>query len=481
MLRRPSPSGLLARLPARTVRLRLTLLYGALFTVSGAVLLTITYLLVSRSTNHLFVVRSTLPGPVGRPAAGLSRIPPQFQARADQVRLLAERQHAAQLHELLVQSAVALAIMTAVSIALGWLVAGRALRPLRTMTTTIRHISARNVHERLAVAGPRDELKDLADTVDGLLGRLEHALDAQRRFVANAAHELRTPLTLQRALLEETAMDRGATAGTFRATFERLLAISEQQGDLLESLLTLAGSERGLDRREPADLSALAERALRVPRPGVNPARPSRPDEPGGPGGSGVTGRSGRPGEPGRTGGQGEHAESGGPGRSGGSDAPGVPVRPGRLGEPVGRAESGGSDAPDDPAGSGGPAVEVVAAPAPVCGDPALLERLIANLLDNAVRYNVPGGRVEVRTGTSAGRAVLTVINTGPVIPPEQAVRLFEPFQRLGRTARDDGHHGLGLSIVRAIAVAHGATVRAHARREGGLAVEIAFPACSSA
>jgi signal transduction histidine kinase len=308
-----------------------------------------------------------------------------------------EQSHAADLHQLLVQSGIALAIMTMVSIALGWLVAGRVLRPLREMTATARQISERNLHERLALSGPRDELKDLADTVDGLLARLETAFGAQQRFVANAAHELRTPLTLWRALLEERLTDPAATIDSFRATSRRLLALGDEQEQLLESLLTLASSERDLERREPFDLAGLVEAVLHDP-----PAQ---------------------------------------------MEAHGV-----RIDSEI--------------------------EPAPTTGDAALAERLVRNLIDNAVNHNVPDGRLRVRTGTRAGDAFLSVINDGAVIPPAEVERLLEPFQRLGttRTAPSDGHHGLGLSIVSAIATAHHATLRAEARPEGGLAVEVRFP-----
>jgi signal transduction histidine kinase len=384
----------------RTVRLRLTALYGALFAASGAVLLAITYLLV-RSTGYLVLIRNGTaerlePPGAGRGVGTSDQIPPPLRGIAQQLRDQAARQHAADLQQLLVQSGIALAIMVVISIALGWLVAGRVLRPLRTMTTTVRQISARNLHQRLAVDGPRDELKDLADTVDGLLGRLQAALDAQKRFVANAAHELRTPLTLERALLEETLSDPGATLTSSRSTLERLLAISQQQGRLLESLLTLASSERGLDHREPVDLSVLTDQVLRGWRPQID-----------------------------------------------------------RLGLRL----------------------QARLAAAPTAGDPALVERLVANLLDNAVRYNRTGGRLDVATETNAGRALLAVANTGPVIPPAQADRLLEPFQRLGdRTAHNDGHHGIGLSIVRAIAAAHHATLTVCPRPHGGLTVEVGFP-----
>jgi signal transduction histidine kinase len=392
---------LLPRLPARTLRLRLTALYGALFTGSGAILLGLTYLLVRRSTANRFLIKDGTSGQLRVPNAngGLytgNDVPPQLRGVAERLQAQAAHQHATELHQLLVQSGFALGIMVVISIVLGWLMAGRALRPLRKMTATAREISARNLHERLAIEGPRDELKDLADTVDGLLGRLETSFDAQRRFVANAAHELRTPLTLEHALLEETLGDRAATLASTRATLQRLLSISEQQAGLLEALLTLASSERGLDRREPFDLSNLTRKLLRGLRPEI--------------------------------------------------DRLGLRIEP-RL------------------------------ARAPARGDPALVERLVANLLDNALRHNLPGGRVEVATGTSAGQARLSVVNTGPAIPPEQVDRLFEPFQRLGdRTIRDDGHHGLGLSIVRAIATAHEATLTAAARPEGGLVVEARFP-----
>ncbi|WP_171064398.1 sensor histidine kinase [Actinomadura soli] len=361
----------------RTVRMRLTALYSALFTISGAVLLTITYWLMRRSKWVIIT----------------------YDDRGPEIRRHLERLREAQLRDLLIQFGIAFAAMVVISIVLGWLVAGRVLRPLRTMTATIRQISARNLHERLAVTGPRDELKDLADTVDGLLGRLETALDSHKRFVANAAHELRTPLTLERALLEETLTDREATLESYRATSERLLAISKEQGQLLEALLTLAGSERGLDHREPFDLSDLAREAL-----------------------------------------------------------------------DSARMEAGARDL----------RVHTHFAPAPSAGDPALAGRLVANLIDNAVHHNVPEGHVEITTGSRAGRALVAVANTGPVISPQQVGGLFEPFQRLdGRTARGDGHHGLGLSIVRAIATAHGADLTARTRPGGGLSIEIGFPAAA--
>lgn len=377
-------------LPSPTLRLRLTLLYGGLFLVSGVLLLAITYVLFRGATGINLII------PTGPVEAG-SEADRTARAMAERAFAGAEQRRADDLHQLLVQSGIALAIMTVVSTALGWLVAGRALRPLRAMAATTRQISERNLHERLALPGPRDELKDLADTFDGLLARLETAFGAQQRFVANAAHELRTPLTLWRALLEERLTDPAATIDSFRVTSRRLLALGEEQERLLESLLTLASSERGLDRREPFDLATIVATVLRNP-----PAE----------------------------------AES-------------LGVR-----------------------------IDSEIEPAPAAGNAALAEQLVRNLVDNAVRYNVPGGQVRVRTGTGPGSASLSVTNDGAIVPAAEVDRLFEPFQRLGsdRTAPGDGHHGLGLSIVRAIATAHHATLLAEARPQGGLTIEVRFP-----
>jgi signal transduction histidine kinase len=375
------------RLPSPTVRLRLTLLYGALFLISGAALLAITYFLFQRSTGINLIVPSNEPENLSAQALHSVKVKAEGLDRA----------HADSLHQLLTQSGIALAIMTVISIAAGWLVAGRVLRPLRAMTVATRRISERNLHERLAIPGPRDELKDLADTVDDLLARLETAFGAQRRFVANAAHELRTPLTLWHALLEETLTDPDATIDTFRKTSRRLLVLGQEQERLLEALLTLASSERGLAHREPFDLAAIVDAVLRDPSP---------------------------------------------------------------------------------EAATLGLQIDTDLDPAPTTGDAALAERLVRNLVDNAIAHNIPGGQVQIRTGTEAGTSYLSVSNDGPVIPAAEVDRLFEPFRRLtpDRTTPNDRHHGLGLSIVRAIATAHGAGLRAEARPEGGLRIEVRLP-----
>ena len=375
---------LAARLPLGSLRLRLSLLYGGVFLVSGAALLAITYVLLA---EHL-----------GTFAIGAEHLPkalPTVRVEAP-VPQLFQQARATALHQLLVESGFALAFMALISVGLGWLMAGRALRPLRVMTLTTRQISADNLHQRLALRGPR-ELKELGDTIDGLLGRLDGAFDAQRSFVANASHELRTPLTLSRALIEAALTDPGATVSTFRAACEEILAAGEEQERLIEALLTLARSERGLDQRDRFDLDAVAREAAQA-------------------------------------------------------------------------------CAPD--AARRGLHVDARIAPAVVHGDARLVGRLALNLMQNALRYNVPGGRVELAVAARDRRAALRVANTGPPVPPDEIERLLQPFQRLatGRGGERDGA-GLGLSIVAAVARAHGADLAARSGPQGGLEIEVTFPA----
>lgn len=237
-----------AWLPRGTVRLRLTLLYSGLFLICGAALLTITYLLVRHSTGTVVRTPSgvSVSAPVGAsevPKNGLSS--PQLQGQIHQLEAARAHQHATELHQLLVQSGIALAIMTIVSIVLGWLVAGRALRPLRTMTETTRAISAHNLTDRLELPGPRDELKELGDTIDGLLARLEAAFEAQRRFVANASHELRTPLTMMRTSVDVATRKPGMVPPQVTALGDKVRKGLDQADRLLESFLMLARAERG--------------------------------------------------------------------------------------------------------------------------------------------------------------------------------------------------------------------------------------------
>jgi signal transduction histidine kinase len=397
-------------LPRRTVRRRLTALYGCVFVVSGAVLLAITNVLVRHTTGGFMFIQSgnsdgattSIIAGSGGGSGAVSAIPSPTtgpnQAQQQAARLLAQMryQHGIEMHQLLIQSIIALAVMSVISIWLGWLVAGRVLRPLRTVTAAARDISSSNLHERLALSGPNDELKELGDTFDALIARLERSFQSQRQFVANASHELRTPLTLQHALLEAALLDPNATLHGWRATGERALAASQEQERLIAALLALARSDRGLSHHEPFDLALLTANVLN--------------------------------------------------GRRADADERGLQVSA-RLD------------------------------PAPTMGDPELAERLVANLIDNALRHNIADGHVEVVTESSNGHATFSVRNTGPLVAPSGVDRLFEPFQRADadRTSHDGGL-GLGLSIVQAIATAHDAAITARARPDGGLDIDVRFP-----
>jgi signal transduction histidine kinase len=375
--------------PRPTARLRLTLLYGGLFTVGGAALLGFTFWLFDRGTND---GRRILPiPPVGR---GISCMPSNHSCQQAAQAWMAV--HRFDLHTLLTRSGIALAVMAALAFALGWLVAGRVLRPVRVITATARAISATSLHERLTLTGPDDEFSELAGTLNDLLARLEAAFTAQRHFVANASHELRTPLTLDRTLLQLALRNPATTAGQWRATGQELLESGVHQERILEALLTLATSETGISNREPADLSEAAAASLHATTPEADRRQ----------------------------------------------------IR-----------------------------IQAALNPAPVLGEPHLIERLAVNLLDNAVRHNTMGGTVQLTTGQQGGRCVISVANTGPVIPPAEVTRLFRPFERLAtpRAGKGDGH-GLGLSIVGAIAGAHDATIATQARPEGGLHIQVSFP-----
>jgi signal transduction histidine kinase len=402
--------------PRWTVRLRLTLLYGVLFLASGALMLAITYGLVDRATQDDPVtitltdgatVTAGASGDVSDPAASATDqlssaagSTPAALPSPEEVKEMASQQHASRMHELLVQSGIALGVMAVVSVALGWVVAGRVLRPLRTIVAAARGISAANLHRRLALDGPDDELKELGDTFDDLLDRLERAFDAQRRFVANASHELRTPLARQRTVAQVALDDRDATVESLRAAHQRVLVAGAQQERLIDALLSLARGQTGSDRREPLDLAELTSDLLAARR-----AEAQR--------------------------------------------------RNLRLQEAL--------------------------TAAPTTGDPRLVENLIGNLVDNALCHNEEDGTVDVVTGTRDGHAVLSVANTGPVVPAADVDRLFEPFERLDTNRRShDGGLGLGLSIVQAIATAHGATIDVDPQPDGGLRVEVFFPAAEA-
>ncbi|GAA3618068.1 ATP-binding protein [Nonomuraea rosea] len=388
--------------------MRLTLIYGALFLLSGTGLLAITYVLVAHATSAVVFDGQDGSHLIGQPgsAADVSPhilsvpeglTPEQVQAQAGRMRAQAVRQHEAELRQLLTQSAIALAIMSVLSIVLGWIVAGRALSPLRTITRSARQISATNLHARLALGGPDDELKELGNTFDELLGRLEASFNAQRQFIANASHELRTPLARQRTMVQVALANPDAGVESLRAAHERVLSANAQQERLIEALLTLARSETGLDHHEPFDLFNITDHIIRT-----------------------------------------------------------------RASEAADR----------------GVRLTTTLNPAPASGAPRLVERLVTNLVDNGLRHNVPSGTLHVTTGQADGQAVLTVVNTGPSVPETELGRLFQPFQRAGtaRAGHDSGL-GLGLSIVKAVAAAHGAQLDARPNPEGGIRITVTFPA----
>ena len=384
---RPGPPRLL-RLPRRTARLRLTVLYGgAVFLACGATVLAFTYALYSLLDRHPMLSIQEGGKEVPLTSAGQRQV---------KLRVSGLGQIALDKQQVLIAAGIALAVITVAAVAIGWLIAGRVLRPLRTITAAARRISASSLHERLALDGPDDELKELADTLDNLFTRLEASFDAQRRFAASASHELRTPLTRERALLQVTLADPASTTATWQAVSRELLASNAEQERLIEALLTLASSETGTGEREPADLAAITSQALAAARPAIS-----------------------------------------------------------RLGLHL----------------------QTDIQPAALDGDTLLVQQLAANLIDNAVRHNIPGGDIQITTKASQAGAVLSVTSSGQVIPVAEVDRLFQPFQRLGpRPARRDGGHGLGLSIVRAIATAHAATITAQPRARGGLAIDVTFP-----
>ncbi|OZM80502.1 HAMP domain-containing sensor histidine kinase [Pseudonocardia sp. MH-G8] len=253
--------------PTGTVRLRITVLYTGLFLTTGILLVVLVYVLAAHAPlPEIPPAPSPPPAPPAPDGSGAIPQPPAPPPTAAVPEGRIGGQRTIDVQRLLVSSVLALAVMGVASLALGWLVAGRVLRPLATMTATVRRISADDLDRRLAATGPDDELKELADTFDGLLDRLERAFTAQRRFVADASHELRTPLTLQRTTIEVALGDPGATSGSLRDTLRRLLASGEHQNRIIEALLTLARSQQGLDHREEVDLAAVTRTALDADR-----------------------------------------------------------------------------------------------------------------------------------------------------------------------------------------------------------------------
>jgi signal transduction histidine kinase len=404
--------------PRLTVRARLTLLYTGLFAVCGAIVVAVSYALVARQGP-------AKPGPQPSPPGGITASfakqclsgqlsyprdkrlakplndkcvqyleyhhAAHVQHQAALIQLQGEQhQLSLTLSHLLRYSLITAAVVIALAAILGWLAAGRALRPVQQITTAARAASERNLSARVAPTGPRDELRELAETFDAMLGRLQAAFESQQRFIANASHELRTPLAVMRATADVVLGNPDATPGDLRGMGEDIRAAVDHAEHLIGALLILARNERGLTVREQTDLAAVAEDVL-------------------------------------------------------------------------------------DTAAPDGRRVHATLDPAVITGDPVLAEHLIANLVDNAARYNTAAGDIWITTRTVAGSSQLTVANTGPVISPADVGRIFQPFERLNGRTSGDGF-GLGLAIVASIAAIHDGTVTGRPRDDGGLSVTVTIP-----
>ena len=401
------PAWLRKWLPQK-VRTRLTLLYAGLFLAGGLLLLGLTFGLVSHSLSDvrsqgkaISVTRSTIRRECNGPLNALPDKSPNplvemckkaFQTGAVDAVAAQRTQTLDNLH---LYSLIGLGVLTLVSGGLGWVVSGRVLRPVMAITDTARRASEQHLGERLALAGPQDELKELADTFDAMLDRLDMAFTTQRSFVANASHELRTPLTIMRTALEVTLAKSDYTPEQVALMSAKVRRSIDQAEKTIDALLVLATSDQGLANFEYVDLSTAAEDALESVASSIS-----------------------------------EHHLK----------------------------------------------VEADLRQADATGDRVLLERMVANVIDNAVLHNIDEGWIRLRTGAASGRAFLDISNSGPFVPEDRIPSLFDPFQRGEDRARGRRGVGLGLSIVRSVAGAHGASVVATSRPEGGLRVRIELP-----
>jgi signal transduction histidine kinase len=387
-----------------TIRVRLTLLYAGAFFLAGAALVVLMHLYLGQTLNHQTTARVGIASEHLRERVatepGSQQLPPEVQ---EALHAQFQQDRADTLKTMFIASLILLGVVGVAAGGFGWLVAGQALRPLRQITATARRVADRSLHERIALVGPDDELKDLADTLDAMLDRLDRAFDSQRRFVANASHELRTPLTLNRTLIE-VALDDPQADESLRQLGATLLTVNQRHERLIDGLLTLASSEQRITEPVAVDLADIARH---------------------------ITSES------------------------------------------------------QEAAQNAGVGIRTHLQPTPLTGDPVLLERLTQNLIDNAIRYNSPeNGCVTVITDVVDDNAYLTVENTGPYVPPYEVPSLFEPFRRLPTTERlaepsntsISRGAGLGLSIVRSVAHAHGGDVNAAPREGGGLTVRVRIP-----
>jgi len=384
----------------RSVRARIALACAALFLVTGGALIAVTYVLVDHNLPSAAKTTSNVDQTLlqrCKQSGGQGDV--NFEAKCKDAFSAgavagAQQQGNAALSQFLVFSLSSLGVLTVIAGSVGWLVAGRILRPLRTVTDAARRASEHNLADRIALAGPRDELAELADTFDGMLDRLDAAFASQRRFVANASHELRTPLTVMRTAIDVTLAKRNRDPAALEAMAVEVRHAVDQAEKLIDALLTLARSDRGSHGTEFVDLATAAEDA--------------------------------------------------------------VESTAGELAELD---------------------VTTELQPAELHGDRILLERMVANLVQNAARHNRPGGWIHLNTGQRDGKAWLRVANSGTVVPPDVVPSLFEPFRRLRDRVGDGQGVGLGLSIVRSVATNHGGDVRGRALPDGGLEIDVTLPA----
>jgi signal transduction histidine kinase len=400
--------------PRLTVRARLTLLYTGLFAACGAIVVAVSYTLMAR-----LPVTALGQGDAQQPLAGgdspasiaaqcesqqtgpyidkriLAKCASYLEQQATRLQQqaalqAAQHQRDLTLSHLLQYSLITLAVVIALAAVLGWVFSGRTLRPVQLITAAARTASERNLSARVASRGPRDELRELAETFDEMLARLQAAFEGQQRFIANASHELRTPLAVMRASIDVVLGNPDSTPGDFRGMAADIRAEVDHAEHLIGALLILARNEAGLKVHEEVDLGTVAEDVL-------------------------------------------------------------------------------------DTTALGDRRVHATLKPAVISGDPVLAERLIANLVDNAVRYNLAAGDIWISTRTMPASSQLTVANTGPIISPADAHRIFQPFERLSERTSHDGF-GLGLAIVASIATIHGGMVTARSRDAGGLAITVTIP-----
>ena len=378
-------------------RWQLTVVCASLFTLGGAALVLITYLLVAHTLRP--TAPTTMPRAIQqqitqcvqavrpRPASIMSKCAAIY---ANAVQADAAAQRSTMLSHLLTYSLLALTGVALLAAAAGWITAGRILRPVRLLTAAARAASEQDLSQRLALQGPRDELRELADTFDKMLERLDGAFASQRQFIANASHELRTPLTLMRTAMDVVLAKPVPTPEELASMTGNVRRAVDHSERLIEALLVLARNDKTRTRTDLLDLAVIAEDALE-----------------------------------GRT--------------------------------------------------LNGVTTTATLGHAPVTGDAVLLERLVANLLDNAGRYNKAGGTIGISTTAHDATSVLRVINTGAVVPADMVERLFLPFTRLDDRTRHDGF-GLGLTLVASIAAVHGGTVGATALPSGGLDISVRLP-----